>query len=41
MKGKNLVWCGLATHYVPSEKLDDLKKELIDRVDQDTSDELI
>ena len=41
IKGMNLVWCGIATHFVPKDKLEDLKQELIERVDQDTSDEVI
>ena len=31
LKGEECLWAGLATHYVPSEMLDDLKERIIER----------
>lgn len=41
LQGKNLVWCGLATHYVPSKRLGSLMDELSKQVSFETSDEEI
>jgi len=41
LKGKNLVWCGLATHYIQSHRLEELKKELSKVTTQNKSNEEI
>lgn len=41
LKGQELVWCGLATHYVPSDRIEDLKRDLIENVNLSSTDEEI
>ncbi len=37
LKGKDLVKCGLATHFVTQEKLDQLKQKILESVDENTN----
>lgn len=37
LKGKDLVKCGLATHFVPQDKLDELKQKILEFVDENTN----
>lgn len=37
IKGKDLAYCGLATHYVPKQNFESLKKDIIYNVNEDTN----
>ncbi len=37
LKGKDLVKCGLATHFVTQDKLDQLKQKILESVDENTN----
>jgi len=37
IKGKDLVTCGVATHYVPRQNFENLKKDIIENVNEDTN----
>lgn len=36
LRGKDLAKCGVATHFVPQDKLDSLKHAIIEKVDENT-----
>jgi 3-hydroxyisobutyryl-CoA hydrolase len=36
IKGKDLAKCGVATHFVPTDKLESLRKVIIEKVNEDT-----
>jgi len=36
IKGKDLAFCGVATHYVPKQNFENLKKDIIQSVNEDT-----
>lgn len=37
IKGKDLAICGVATHYVPRQNFENLKKDIIESVNEDTN----